>query len=81
VLFEMGAEGRIGKACLAHLDKIRDILRDRAERAGLRDPTGLAWSLNILVKGSIVCAAEGDRDSAKRARPIAASLIAAHKLP
>jgi AcrR family transcriptional regulator len=81
VLFEMGAEGRIGKACLAHLDKIRDILRERAECAGLRDPTGLAWSLNILVKGAIVCAAEGDRDSAKRARPLAASLIAAHRLP
>src|SRR5689334_5569078 len=69
VLFEMGAEGRIGQACLAHLDKIRDILRDRAELAGLRDATGLAWKLNILVKGSIVCAAEGDRDSAQRAKP------------
>jgi AcrR family transcriptional regulator len=79
VLFEMGAEGRIGQACLAHLDKIRDILRDRAHHAGLRDPAGLAWSLNILVKGSIVCAAEGDRDSARRAKPIAARLIDAHR--
>ncbi len=79
VLFEMGAEGRIGQACLAHLAKVRDILRDRAHQAGLHDAEGLAWSLNILVKGSIVCAAEGDRDSARRAKPIADWLIGQHK--
>lgn len=78
VLFEVGAQGRIGKACIAHLDKIRDILRDRAEQAGLRDAKDLAWTLNILVKGSIVCAAEGDLDSARRAKPLAAWLIKEH---
>jgi AcrR family transcriptional regulator len=78
VLFEVGAEGRIGKACIGHLDKIRDVLRERAEEAGLRDAKGLAWSLNILVKGSIVCAAEGDVDSARRAKPVAAWLIKEH---
>ena len=78
VLFEVGAEGRIGKACIGHLDKIRDVLRERAEEAGLRDPNDLAWSLNILVKGSIVCAAEGDLDSARRAKPVAAWLIKEH---
>ena len=78
VLFEVGAEGRIGKACIGHLDKIRDALRERAEEAGLRDPNDLAWSLNILVKGSIVCAAEGDLDSARRAKPVAAWLIKEH---
>lgn len=78
VLFEVGAEGRIGTACIGHLDRIRDILRDRAERAGLRDAKELAWSLNILIKGSIVCAAEGDVDSARRARPIAEWLIEQH---
>ena len=78
VLFEVGAEGRIGKACIGHLDKIRDVLRERAEEAGLRDANDLAWSLNILVKGSIVCAAEGDLDSARRAKPVAAWLIKEH---
>jgi len=81
VLFEMGSQGRVGQACLAHLDKIRDVLADRARHAGLRDAIGLAWSLNILVKGSIVCAAEGDRDSARRAKPIAEWLIEEHKRP
>lgn len=78
VLFEVGPQGRIGTACIGHLDRIRDILRDRAERAGLRDAKELAWSLNILVKGSIVCAAEGDVDSARRARPVAAWLLEQH---
>ena len=78
VLFEVGAEGRIGKACIGHLDEIRGILRDRAEEAGLRDAGDLAWSLNILVKGTIVCAAEGDVGSARRAKPIAALLIEQH---
>jgi AcrR family transcriptional regulator len=80
VLFEVGHEGRIGEACIAHLDKIRAILRDRAEEAGLRDAEGLAWSLNLLLKGSIVCAAEGDIDSARRAKPIAAWLIEEHSI-
>ncbi|KUI24734.1 TetR family transcriptional regulator [Mycobacterium sp. IS-1742] len=78
VLFEVGSEGRIGTACIGHLDRIRDILRDRAERAGLRDAKELAWSLNILVKGTIVCAAEGDVDSARRAKSVAAWLLEQH---
>jgi len=78
VLFEVGAEGRIGEACIGHLDRIREILRERAKQAGLRDAKGLAWSLNILIKGSIVCAAEGDLNAARRAKPIAAWLVAEH---
>jgi hypothetical protein len=38
-------------------------------------PAGLVAA---LVKGSIVCAAEGDLDSARRARPVAAWLIEEH---
>ncbi|OBA85075.1 TetR family transcriptional regulator [Mycobacteriaceae bacterium 1482268.1] len=74
-LFEVGPEGRVGQACIGHLDRIRDILRDRARAAGLRDPQGLAWQLNILLKGSIVCAAEGDANAARRAKPLVAWLI------
>ncbi|BBX18743.1 TetR family transcriptional regulator [Mycolicibacterium duvalii] len=78
VLFEVGVDGRIGQACMAHLDAIRAILRDRAARAGLRDPDGLAWSLNILIKGAVVCAAEGDAESARRAKPLAQFLVEQH---
>jgi AcrR family transcriptional regulator len=79
VLLEVGPRGRIGQACLAHLDRIREIVRSRAEDAGLRDTKSLAWELNILIKGCIVCAAEGDAGAARRAEVIAAWLIDQHR--
>lgn len=79
VLFEVGGEGRIGEACAAQLDEIRAIFAARARRAGLRDPRGFSWAFNSLVKGSIVCAAEGDRNAARRAKPMAAWLIEQHR--
>ncbi|OAN33578.1 TetR/AcrR family transcriptional regulator [Mycolicibacterium iranicum] len=81
VLLEMGRTGRIGEACIEHLDRVRNILTSRAEAAGLRDPHSFAWSFNVLIKGSIVCAAEGDPDSARRAKPLAGFLIDQHRGP
>ena len=79
VLLEMGAEGPIGQACIAHLDNIRAIVCRRAERAGLKNVADFSYSFNILMKGSIVCAAEGDLDAARRAKAIAAHLIDQHR--
>lgn len=81
VLLEMGPEGRIGEACIAHLDRVREVLRERAELAGLRDPESFAWELNIVLKGSIICAAEGDRDAARRGKAMAEWLIGQHRAP
>ncbi|HET8822237.1 MAG TPA: hypothetical protein VFM57_11870 [Thermoleophilaceae bacterium] len=50
-----------------------------ADEAALRDPESFARSLHILMKGSIVSAAEGDVDSARRARSMAAVLIEQHR--
>jgi hypothetical protein len=50
-----------------------------ATEAGLVDPAGFARSWHILMKGSIVLATEGDRAAAKRAREMAAALIARHR--
>ena len=61
----------IGRASVDHLANIRSILRGLAEEAGLRDPDGLARKWHILMKGSIVSAAEGDVDAARRAKEIA----------
>jgi AcrR family transcriptional regulator len=80
VLLEMGPEGRIGAACITHLDRIREVLQSRAELAGLRDPKAFAWELNIVLKGSIICAAEGDPDAAERGKAIAAWLIDQHRV-
>ncbi len=79
VLMEMGGEGPIGQACIAHLDKTRAIVRDRAQRAGLRDPAEFSASWNILMKGSIVAAAEGDVNAARRAKTMAVRLIDEHR--
>jgi AcrR family transcriptional regulator len=75
VLLEMGPEHPAGRASMRHLENIRSIVRDLAEEAGLRDPASFAHSWHILMKGSIVAAAEGDLEAARRARAMARQLI------
>ncbi|MDQ2983383.1 MAG: TetR/AcrR family transcriptional regulator [Actinomycetota bacterium] len=75
VLLEMGAEHEAGKASIDYLENIRSVVRSLADEAGLRDTEEFARSWHILMKGSIVQAAEGDKDAAKRARVMARLLI------
>lgn len=75
VLLEMGPEHPAGRASMRHLENIRSIVRDLAEEAGLREPASFARSWHILMKGSIVSAAEGDVEAAHRARAMARQLI------
>jgi AcrR family transcriptional regulator len=79
VLLEMGAEHPAGQASVAYLDNIRDIVRQRAEAAGLRDVENFARSWHILMKGSIISAAEGDVQAAQRAKAMARTLIEQHR--
>jgi AcrR family transcriptional regulator len=79
VLLELGPEHPAGKACILHLENIRAIVGRLAEEAGLRDVDSFARSWHILMKGSIVSAAEGDRDAAQRAKAMAALLIDRHR--
>ena len=79
VLLEMGTEHPAGDASVRHLANIRDIVRRLAEEAGLRDTDGFAHSWHILMKGSIVAAAEGDANAARRAQAIARLLIEEHQ--
>jgi AcrR family transcriptional regulator len=78
-LLEMGPEHPAGKACLHHLENIRLIVRHLAEEAGLRDADSFSRSCQILMKGSIVSAAEGDAEAARRAKAMARSLIDQHR--
>jgi AcrR family transcriptional regulator len=72
VLLELNdREHPIGRASVDHLATIRSILRELAEEAGLRDPDGFARKWHILMKGSIVSAAEGDVEAAQRAKEVA----------
>lgn len=81
VLLEMGSEHPAGKACITHLETIRNVVREFAEEAGLREPDAFALSWHILMKGSIVQAAEGDTESAQRAQAMARLLIEQHRSP
>src|SRR6476659_6789700 len=81
VLIELGAAHPAGQASIQYLGNIRSILRQRAETAGLRDADSFARSCHILMKGSIVAAAEGDREAAHRAQHMARTLIEPYRRP
>ena len=75
VLLEMGEEHPAGSASVHHLANIRSFVRTLAEEAGLREPASFAHSWHILMKGSIVAAAEGDAEAAQRAKAMGRLLI------
>jgi AcrR family transcriptional regulator len=79
VLLEMGPAHPVGQASVRHLASIRSVVVRLAEEAALRDPASFAHSWHILMKGSIVSAAEGDAEAAQRARSMARLLIEQHR--
>jgi AcrR family transcriptional regulator len=79
VLLEMGLQHPAGDASVEHLDHIRSIVRRFADEAGLHDTESFARSWHILMKGSIVSAAEGDVEAAQRAKAMALLLIDQHR--
>lgn len=81
VLLELGAAHPAGRASIRHLETIRALIRDLAEEADLDDADAFAHSWHILMKGSIVAAAEGDTDAASRAKSMARLLIDRHRRP
>jgi AcrR family transcriptional regulator len=80
VLLETGdREHPVGKASARYLENIRTMVRTLAEEAGLHEPEAFALSWHLLMKGSIVQAAEGDRQAAQRAKSIARLLLEQHR--
>ena len=79
VLLEMGAQHPAGRAAIDHLANIRLFVRDLAEQAGLRDPEAFAYAFQILMKGAIIGAAEGDLEAAQRAGSVARLLVEAYR--
>jgi AcrR family transcriptional regulator len=75
VLLEMGVQHPAGGACVRHLENIRSVVRLLAEEAGIREADSFARSWHILMKGSIVSAAEGDVEAAQRAKSMGRLLI------
>ena len=79
VLLELGPNNPAGDASVRHLEQLRAIARHLAEEAGLRDTESFAHSWHILIQGSIVVAAEGDVDAARRGKAMARLLIEQHR--
>ena len=79
VLLEVGPRHEAGGASIEHLERIRAMVRRFAGEAGLRDPESFARSWHILMKGSIIAAAEGDARAAQRAKSMARLLIEQHR--
>jgi AcrR family transcriptional regulator len=80
-LFEMGAEHPAGRASVRHVEHIKSLVRELADEAGLRDTDAFVRSWHILMKGSIIAAAEGDLAAAQHAKAMARSLIDRHRRP
>jgi len=68
----------VRQATVRHLESIRGFVSGLAEEAGIPDPDGFARQWHILMKGSIVSAAEGDLAAASRARQMGALLLEHH---
>lgn len=64
---------------LRYFDAVRGYLRSLAARAGVRDPDALAKQWHILIWGSIIGACAKDREAARRAKELAAALLAQEK--
>ncbi|MGI8780450.1 MAG: TetR/AcrR family transcriptional regulator [Solirubrobacteraceae bacterium] len=79
VMLEVTEPGHpVRNACVLHLAEIRAFLSALAEAAGVEDPDAVARQWHILMKGSIVAAAEGDLKAAARARELGELLLARH---
>jgi AcrR family transcriptional regulator len=79
VLLELGSEHPAGQACVDYLENIRTVVATLATEAELRDPEAFARSWHILMKGSIISAAEGDHEAAQRAKAMARLLVDAYR--
>ena len=75
VLLELGPDHPAGADSVRHLEQIRAMVRRLGEEAGLRDTDSFAHSWHILMQGSIVVAAEGDAQAARRGKAMARQLI------
>ena len=79
VLLELGRHHPAGAASIRHLEQIRSMVRRFAEDAGLHEADSFVQSWYILMKGSIVAAAEGDAHAAVRGKAMARTLIEQHR--
>lgn len=76
VIIEMGPEHPFAKEAARQLDSTLAEIEEIAAEAGLEDPEGVACTLQALICGAVVAAAEGDAEAAAHAKRMAAALPA-----
>ena len=76
VMLEHDPGHPVRNAAAGHIATVRTFLRQLAENSGLSDADGFAHQWQILMKGSIVSACEGDQDAARRAKELGLLLLA-----
>jgi AcrR family transcriptional regulator len=79
VLLERRQGHPLALASIQYLEHIRTIVRNLADEADLRGTEDFARSWHILMKGSIISAAEGDLEAADRAKEMGRDLIDRHR--
>jgi AcrR family transcriptional regulator len=60
----------VHKQAVRHIEVIRGILEELATLAGVTEPARTSYQVQLLMMGAIVSATRGDRDAARRARPL-----------
>ncbi|MGT2462940.1 TetR/AcrR family transcriptional regulator [Sinomonas atrocyanea] len=78
VLLELGLAHPVGQASLAYFARRREHLAHLAAQRGIADPVGFARECQLLLKGTLVSAAEGDPDAVEDGRRLAGLLIRHH---
>ena len=81
VVLESQHHARVHAGALRYFSSVRGFLRKLAAEAGLRNPDAVALQWHILVWGSIVAARANERDAARRAKELAAAILAKEVRP
>jgi AcrR family transcriptional regulator len=76
VLLEYQADNPLHVAAAGHLSKVRDFVRDLASQAGIQDAPKFCEIWHMLMKGSTIAAAEGNREAALQAKRAAILILA-----
>jgi len=75
VLLETEPESPVRHSATRHLAKIRAIVQELADEAGLKNARQFAHVWHMLMKGSIIAAGEGNRNAAREAKAAATLVI------
>lgn len=78
VMLETAERGSaIRAAAIGYLQRTRALVETLAVQAGITDAPDFSRKWHLLMQGSIIAACEGDTDAGRRAREIAALVLAA----